>query len=229
VRLLTTAAAHLASATEGPGTIPGCHGLLESFPNDREFYDLQNRKTIMDPRIILWTLTLLLTVTAAAIDWRTRRIPNWLTVPGLLAGIAAHTVIPIWQGANVWQGAKMSLLGAGLALALLLPFVLLRAMGAGDWKLMGAVGAILGPMLFLFVLLGSVLGAGLMAAVQAIRAERVKETLMNMFVLVQGFVTFGFRAHSEISLDNPGLMKLPFGVAVAASTIGCFVAAHWAR
>jgi prepilin peptidase CpaA len=183
----------------------------------------------MDPHFIFWTLALLLTVIAATIDWRSRRIPNWLTVPGILAGLAAHTVIPLWQGSSVWQGLKMSLSGAALALVLLLPFVLLRAMGAGDWKLMGAVGAILGPILFLFVLLGSIFGAGLMAAVQAIRAKRMKETLLNMVVLVQGFVTFGLRAHSEISLDNPALMKLPFGVSVAASTIGCFVVAYWAQ
>ena len=181
----------------------------------------------MAPRIILWTIALLLTVTAGVLDWRTRRIPNWLTVTGLLVGITAHTVIPIWQGANVWQGAKTSLMGVGLALALLLPLVLLRALGAGDWKLMGAVGAILGPMLFLFVLLGSIFAAGLMGAVQAIRTKRVRVTLVNMMVLVQGFATFGFQPNPEISLNNPGLMKLPFGVGVAASTIGCFVAAHW--
>jgi prepilin peptidase CpaA len=177
----------------------------------------------MDSKALIWTLVLLLTLIAAAVDWRSRRIPNWLTIPGLLAGIVAHTVIA------GWPGAKISLKGAGLALAVLLPFVLLRAMGAGDWKLMGAVGAFLGPLLFLFVLLGSVFAAGLMAAVQAIRAKRVKETLVNMMILVQGFVTFGFHAHPEISLDNPGLMKLPFGVAVAASTVACFVAAYLVR
>jgi prepilin peptidase CpaA len=177
----------------------------------------------MDSKALIWTLVLLLTLIAAVVDWRSRRIPNWLTVPGLLAGIVAHTVVA------GWPGARMSLMGAGLALVVLLPFVLLRAMGAGDWKLLGAVGAFLGPLLFLFVLFGSVFAAGLMAAVQAIRAKRVKETLANIMVLVHGFVTFGFRANPGISLDNPGLMKLPFGVAVAASTVACFVAAYLVR
>ena len=49
-----------------------------------------------------------------------------------------------------------------------------------------------------------------------------------MWVLVQGFLTFGLRAHPEISLDNPGLLKLPFGVAVAIATVICFVAGHFA-
>jgi hypothetical protein len=51
----------------------------------------------------------------------------------------------------------------------------------------------------------------------------VKTTFMNMMELVRGFFAFGFRPHPDISLDSPGLTKLPFGVAVAAATILCFV------
>lgn len=174
----------------------------------------------MNSRDLIWGLALCLTLFAAVIDWRCRRIPNWLTVPGLFIGIATHAVI------SGWPGAKMSLEGAGLALGLLLPFVLLRALGAGDWKLMGTVGAFLGPVLLLFVLLGSIFIAGLMAVVEAIKTRRLKETLINMAVLVQGFVAFGLRPHPEISIDNPKSLKLPFGVAVAAATILCCIAAH---
>jgi prepilin peptidase CpaA len=100
-------------------------------------------------------------------------------------------------------------------------------LGAGDWKLVGAVGALLGPVLMLFVLFSSLLVSGLMAVVQMVRAQRVVETLRNMIVLVRGFFAFGMKTNSQISLDNPALMKLPFGVAVAAATIICFGAAHW--
>jgi len=120
----------------------------------------------------------------------------------------------------------MSLEGAGLGLVILLPFVLLRAMGAGDWKLMGAVGAFLGPMLLLFVLLGSVFVGGLMAVVEAVRAGKLKETILNIGVLAQGFAVFGFHANPEISIDNPKSLKVPFGVAVALATIVCCVAAY---
>jgi prepilin peptidase CpaA len=172
-------------------------------------------------RELIWSLALLLTLTAAVLDWRTRRIPNWLTVSGLALGIAVRSLL------SGWSGAKSALEGAGLALFLLLPLVLLRALGAGDWKLMSGVGALLGPTLFLFVLLGSILASGLMGTVQMIQTKRVKTTLLNMIVLVRGFATFGFQKHPKISLDNPDLLKLPFGVAVAAATIICFVAAHW--
>ena len=174
----------------------------------------------MNSRDLIWALAVCFTVFAATVDWRSRRIPNWLTVPGLFLGLATHTVI------SGWPGAKMSLEGAGLALGLLLPFVLLRALGAGDWKLMGGVGALLGPVLFLFVLFGSIFVAGVMAVVEAVRTKRVKETLHNMAILIQGFIAFGLRPNRELSIDNPKALKLPFGVAVAAATILCFIAAH---
>ena len=122
-----------------------------------------------------------------------------------------------------------SLNRAGLALGLLLPFVLMRGLGAGDWKLMGAVGAFLGPLMFLFVLVGSLLISGLMAIVAIYRTQRIGETLRNLWVLVRGFFSFGLRANPKISLDNPALLKVPFGVAVAISTLVCFCATRWTQ
>jgi Flp pilus assembly protein, protease CpaA len=161
------------------------------------------------------------TVLAGVMDWRSRKIPNWLTVPGVLSGIAVHTIL------NGWRGAGFSLLGVAVALLLLLPLVHLRGLGAGDWKLMGVVGAFLGWKLFLFVLLGSIFVAGLMAAVQVCRAGSFKETLKNMWTLVRGFFAFGMIKNAQISLDNPRLLKLPFGVAVAAATLVCFYVANF--
>jgi len=174
----------------------------------------------MSAQQTIWTFAVGLTVLAGVVDFRTRKIPNWLTMPAILGGLLLRSLL------GGWPGAKASMEGIGLALALLLPLVLMRALGAGDWKLMGAVGAFLGPVLFLFVLFGSIMVSGLMAVVEMARTKRVKETFHNMLVLVRGFISFGLRKNPEISLDNPKLMKLPFGVAVAVSTLACFVAAR---
>ena len=174
----------------------------------------------MGSREIVWAFVLTLTFIGAVTDWRTRKIPNWLTVPGILAGITLRSVI------SGWPGAKAALYGTGLALALLLPLVLLRALGAGDWKLMGAVGAFMGPVLFLFILFGSIFASGLMSTIHIIKTKRVKETFRNIVELVRGFAVFGFQPNPEISLDNPKLLKIPFGIAVAASTAICFVVAR---
>src|SRR5450432_3313877 len=173
----------------------------------------------MKVQATIWAFTIGVTLLAAIVDLRTHKIPNWLTVPAFVVGLTLRTVL------SGWPGAKASLEGAGLALALLLPLVLMRALGAGDWKLMGAVGAFVGPILFLFVLLGSVLVSGLMAMVEMMRTRRVKETFGNLVVLVQGFFSFGFQPNPNVSLDNPNLLKIPFGIAVAASTAICSVVA----
>jgi prepilin peptidase CpaA len=169
----------------------------------------------------IWVLALALACYGGWMDWRTRRIPNWLTVSGALAGLAANTIL------RGWHGVMISLEGAGLALGLLLPLVLLRGFGAGDWKLMGAMGAVMGWQAVLSVLFVSVLISGVMAIFQVVAAKRVKATLWNMMTLVVGFATTGLHANPEISLDNPNLIKQPFGAAVAAATVLSFVLAHW--
>ena len=180
-------------------------------------------KFTISPIQLIWTLTLVLTVMAAYTDLRERRIPNWLTVAGFVMGVAVHG----WLGGR--GGALTSLEGAGLALVILLPLVLVRGLGAGDWKLMGAVGACVGPWMMLFVLLLSSLVTGAVALVRMTMAGKVKSTFSNMWVLVKGFTTFGIRPNPNVSLDTPGLIKLPFGATVAVGTLICFVAAMWIR
>lgn len=162
-------------------------------------------------------VTLAVAGAAAWMDWRSRRIPNWLTVPSAFAGVLINAL------AGGWPGAKASLEGLGLAMVLLLPLVLLRALGAGDWKLMTSLGALLGWQRTLLVLFLTVLIAGVMAVLEMIRRRRVKETLDNIGVLIHGFFTFGLRASPDITLDNPRLLKLPFGVAAALATFACII------
>jgi prepilin peptidase CpaA len=169
----------------------------------------------------IWFTTLVLVLYAGYADLRTRRIPNWLTVSGFFIGIILNLIL------GGWRGAVTSLEGAGLALGLLLPLVLLRGFGAGDWKLMGAVGALMGWRAMLAVLVVSCVITGVAALIQVLVTYRLTSTLKNIFTLLKGFVTHGLRPNPEISLDNPTLAKLPFGTCVAAGTALCFVLAHW--
>jgi prepilin peptidase CpaA len=153
---------------------------------------------------------------AAWLDWRARRIPNWLTVPALFIGLVLSAAF--WR----WPGLKSSLQGVGIGLGVLLPFVLVRGIGAGDWKLMGALGAYLGPYRLAVVLFGTVLITGAMSIVEVIRQHRVLETLQNLWVLVVAFSTFHINNARSVTLDNPGLLKVPFGVAAALSTAAFF-------
>ena len=76
---------------------------------------------------------------AVYLDIRTSRIPNWLTFTGMGSGLLVHILL---EGA---QGTIFSLSGLGTGLILFFAFYFLGAMGAGDVKLMGAVGAMVGP------------------------------------------------------------------------------------
>ncbi len=160
----------------------------------------------------------LIATIAGFLDWRARRIPNWLTVPAFVAGIATNAFV------SGTEGGLHSLEGAGAVMIVLLPVVLLRGLGGGDWKLMGALGAWLGPTRIIIVLLVTILVSGLLAVIQIIRKKRFVQTVRNMWELLRGFFIFGLQPHPEINLDNPAALSLPFGVAAALATFGCFCA-----
>jgi prepilin peptidase CpaA len=153
-----------------------------------------------------------LSLIAGWTDLRSRRIPNWLTVPGLVIGVGANTVF------GGWNGLKTSLLGAVVGLALLLPFVLLRSLGAGDWKLAIALGGFTGPGLLMDLLIGSVFVAGLMAVALVIYKGRVRQTLRNIGHILISLVTFRLPG-THVSLDNPESLKVPYGVALALTVV----------
>ncbi len=157
-------------------------------------------------------LAVALAIVAGYTDWRSRRIPNWLTVSGFLLGVVANVAL------GGWGGLKTSLLGAGLGLLVLLPFVIVRALGAGDWKLAGALGAIVGPGVLADLLMVSVFVAGIMALGLVIYKRRFKETLRNMGRLLASMGTFRMPG-PEVSLDNPQSLKIPYGVALALTTV----------
>jgi prepilin peptidase CpaA len=163
-------------------------------------------------RQAVWILPALLAVIAGFTDYRWRRIPNWLTVPGLLLGIAVNSI------ALGWPGARSSLLGAGLGLLILLPFVLLKSLGAGDWKLVGALGAFLGPQHLITVLFATLLIAGVMALIFVIWRKRLGQTLRNIGRVLAAMATLHLPGQ-EVSLENPEALKVPFGVAVAIAVV----------
>jgi prepilin peptidase CpaA len=162
----------------------------------------------------------LLAALAAFTDLRSRRIPNWLTVPGAVVGVAANVAL------GGWGGLKTSLVGVGLGLVLLLPFVLLRSLGAGDWKLAGALGAFTGAGKLLDLLLGSVFVAGAMALALVIYKRRLRQTVRNIGHILVSLVTFRLPG-SQVSLDNPQSLKIPYGVALAFTVLLYGIAHVW--
>ncbi|MGO8794952.1 MAG: prepilin peptidase [Candidatus Sulfotelmatobacter sp.] len=163
-------------------------------------------------KAILLGLAVALALVAGWTDFRSRRIPNWLTVPGFVVGVLGNLLL------SGWPGLKASLLGAGLGLLVLFPFVFLRSLGAGDWKMAGALGAFVGPEVMVNLLMGSVFVAGIMALALVIYKRRFMQTLGNMGRMLGSMLTFHMPG-AEVSLDNPESLKVPYGVALALTML----------
>lgn len=157
---------------------------------------------------------------AGVTDLRWRRIPNWLTYPTIPSAVLLHAV------ASGWSGAKLSLLGAALGLGLLLPFVLLRSLGGGDWKLVGGLGAFFGPQRLIQVLLVTLLINGLMALILIIWRRRIRQTLRNLARMSAAILRFHLPG-DDLTIDNPQAAKVPFGIAAAIAVLFYAASQPW--
>jgi prepilin peptidase CpaA len=166
------------------------------------------------------TLLLILVTIAGGIDIRSRRIPNWLTVSGVVLGLALNGFLYGWPG--VWFALK----GLGLALLVYLPFFALRGMGAGDVKLMAAVGALIGPWNWLWVFILTGLLGGVIGLALAFSRGRALTTLANVGFILKELSRF--RAphvqREDLDVANPDALRLPHGAVIALGVIG-FVSA----
>jgi prepilin peptidase CpaA len=177
------------------------------------------------PAIVI--VLLVLTLTAALFDVRSRRIPNWVSVSGVLIGITLNTFLAD-SLAGAWFSLKGLLLGFGVYFAL----YLVRAMGAGDVKLMGAVGSVVGAQnWFGIFVLTSILG-GIMAIILAVAKKRVGRTFFNIGYIL-GEMRRGRPAYierEELDVKNPQAVGLPHGAVIAVGSLFFLaISAHFAR
>ena len=161
------------------------------------------------PTLRIVTTVVLLTVLAlaAALDVRTRRIPNVLTVGALLAALALQTPA---GGTAVLGGLG----GAALALLFVVPFFLLGALGGGDAKLIVAAGAFLGPAEVPGALGVTALAGGVLAIAAAVRAGALVPMLRSSAALAARAMTLG-RSGSTAPAPVSNTLSVPYGVAIA--------------
>lgn len=149
-------------------------------------------------------------------DMREKRIPNWITVGGVLGSLALRGIMGP-------EALGVGLLGAALGLFLGLLLFAAGAMGAGDGKLLTAVGAFLGFEAFLraLPLIGAV--GGFLALAVTLRNGTLIATLLRFRSLLFYFVSFG-RIGDRRTLSTPGAVTVPYGVAVAAGAAWAWLA-----
>lgn len=150
---------------------------------------------------------------AAAWDLRCGRIPNWLTYTAIVLGLLSRTMLGGWRGSL--DGLAAGLIGGGVFLI----FFLVRGMGAGDVKLMTAVGVWSGLHHLAAVMIATALAGGVLALGLIVFHKRASRTLRNLGVLFRFHVLSGLTPHPEINLQNPQALRVPYALAIAAGTI----------
>jgi prepilin peptidase CpaA len=144
---------------------------------------------------------------AVVTDVRTRRIPNWLT--GAIAG-AGFGLAFGGGGVSPLQAA----LGVAVGLAVMLPGHVIGATGAGDVKLMAAIGSFLGPSLEFRAFLYSALAGGVLAVAVAARRGLLTDTVLGTTRLV----TAPAMTRDAIVSSGPR-NRFAYGPAIAAGTL----------
>jgi len=153
-----------------------------------------------------------LLVLAAVWDLATARIPNWLTIPAAAGAVAWHATVSGWSG--LLAGTAGWLVGIAL---LLLPW-LLGGLGAGDAKLMGAVGAFLGPKGCFAAFLGTALVGGV-AAIALLAWHGALGPACRRWLRMGTLLTLGQPGY-EAPPEPERVPRLRYGFAIALGTIG---------
>jgi prepilin peptidase CpaA len=146
---------------------------------------------------------------ATASDIRSRRIPNWLVLVGVSTGMAWRT----W--AEGGAGALDSIEGMATGAALFLPFYVLRVTGAGDVKLMGAVGSFLGPQSMLGAALYALAAGGLLALLTCAWSGTLRLLARNLkLILVGGMLDLGVGQMPSLRVGAESVGTLPYALAI---------------
>jgi prepilin peptidase CpaA len=165
---------------------------------------------------IAWWPTLLVLGVATFTDLRSRRIPNWLVLPFMVAG----GVVSAWLYG--WHGVGQSFLGLGLGALIFGVLSWMGGMGMGDVKLCAAIGVWIGPAQLFTALVLTALVGGLMALGWAVYGGFLPDLFKGTGELVFGIKKRGMSSDSALTLANPMARKMPYAPAIAIGTLISF-------
>lgn len=150
---------------------------------------------------------------ACATDLRSARIPNVLTFSAAAAAVLFHLLAP--------QGSGVSFVFAGLVAGLLVffPFFALGAMGAGDVKLMAALGAWIGWQPTVQVALYGAIAGGVLAVVVSMWHGYLRQALRNVFTLFGHWWLVGIKPLPELTLDAGKGLRLPYALPIMVGLV----------
>ena len=146
-------------------------------------------------------------------DIRLHKIPNWLTYPTIFLAILLYLDV------DGLRGLLFSAEGLGLAIVLLMPFYMFGGMAAGDVKLMGIVGAALGPRHFCYAFLSTAVAVGIYALILMLsHPGRRKELASELYHALRTLVYIREPRSPRSYAQGEGF-KLYYGVAICIGTL----------
>jgi len=179
----------------------------------------------MDPaNLVLTACVVLFTGVAAVLDWRTKRLPNWLTVTAFFAALLFHIIYGWSQGGfgKAGQQFLFAMGGFGTGFGILLILWLIGSGGGGGVKFMGALGAWLGAMMTIYVFIVSavliVMGS---AAVLAYQFCQKGFNRTRTQYIESGRADAKKRASGSVEAEQRRRTRrrlMPFGVPAAVAT-----------
>jgi prepilin peptidase CpaA len=150
---------------------------------------------------------------ASVSDVRTARIPNILTF-----GAAAAALVYLFAS-HGWSGLAGAGEGWAVGVLLFLPFFLLGGLGAGDVKLLGAMGAWLGPREVFWVAVYASIAGGVMALTVALATGYLEQAVMNLRLLATHWWVVGIRSLPELTLKSGHAPKLAYALPITAGLL----------
>lgn len=162
-----------------------------------------------EPSPVLHLALAVVGLVAAIYDLRTRLLPDWLTVGGMVLGVILALAV------GGWTGALSALAGIGCGLVVFWLLWSLGMMGGGDVLLMGAMGALLGwPAVILGLLYSTLAGALLGLGFSAARGHLLR-VFRNLFTAVVSTFRPG---RPRVRLADLPTDELPYAVAIAVGS-----------
>ena len=163
--------------------------------------------------LMFTALAVLCALTGAAFDLKSRRIPNRLTLPCMVAGLLLHLTLGGLMGFALAAAAGL------IAGTIFVVFWIAGGMGAGDVKLMTAVACIAGFPHVAWLLILTALAGGVMAIGLALWKGRLRDTVLNMAALAVHHRFEGLKPHPHFNVRNALTLRLPYGLAIAAGSL----------
>ncbi len=151
-------------------------------------------------------------------DLKERKIYNAVVIPAALTGLVVNSV---FTGTN---GLIFSLKGLGAGLGLLFIPFLLGGFGAGDVKLMGAIGALKGAFFVFKVFLATGIAGGILAILVLVKQRRLLLTLKRIWFSFSILIGSIFKINTLQSLDKAEFHEsLPYGLAIGIGTLAVYL------